>query len=145
MLQTGKHGMVVSVCVIAEKVDVADAGIESKTLYRGDGILFVLEIGMTRKASLISQGHYKLVAQVVLRVQRVVLGIHGGKIRGIGGDANLTGSWQTVRAKTNDRIRVRGIAEERLRIARNCVDNTRIWGSRRGEGKLGRHRTPRVI
>jgi len=133
MLQSGQHGIVVSVPVIAEEVHIADAGIESGALHRSDGVFVEVEIGMTRQACLIAQGRYKLVAQVVLRVQREMLGIHRGKIRGEGSHPNLTSRWQSVRAKADDRIRVRRVAEERLRIARNRIDHTGIRRSRRSK------------
>src|SRR3984957_13217618 len=85
-----------------------------------------MEVAVTRQASLISQRCHELVTQVVLGIQRIVVDARGGQ--SAGEDLNTDGAscWQSIRAKTRNRVRVRRIAGKIARIRRKGIRNATI-------------------
>src|SRR5260370_14687109 len=85
-----------------------------------------MEEGVTRQASLISQRGYELVTQIVLGIQRVVMDTRGGQ--GAREDLNANGAscWQSICAKTRNRVRVRWIAVKVVHARGKGIDNTAL-------------------
>src|SRR5580700_5139005 len=126
MLQLGEHGVVVASTGNAPEVPPADLRVKGETLGCRDGQRVLMEVGVTRNASLISQRRDELVTQIVLEIRRVVMRARSGKVVGEDLNADGAGGWQSIRPKTRNRIWVRGIATDGVRTRGEGIDNSAV-------------------
>src|SRR5207244_13153430 len=97
-------------------VTATELRVQGKARCRRDRVGVLMEEDVARQAALISQSGHEVVAQVVLRVQRVVMDTHSRQVRGEDLNIDRAGGWQTIRAKTRNRIGVGRIPEERVHV-----------------------------
>ena len=135
MFYFSEHRIVVTSTGDAPEIPAAYLRVEGETLGCRDGKRVLMEEGVTRQAPLVSQGRYELVAQIVLGIQRVVMNAQGRQRAGEDAEGNLTGCWEPIRAKARNRVRVRWITVQAMRIRREGIDNAavrqRLCASRR--------------
>src|SRR5579859_1245881 len=109
MVQFSEHSIVVSAAIHAPVVAAADLRVQVEAARSGDGIRVRVEVGITRQAALISQRRHEVMTQIVLGIQRIVMGTHGRQVRGEDADIDGAGGGQSIRAKGQNRVGIHRI------------------------------------
>ena len=89
-------------------------GLRGKALSHGGDVGVGLDDGVMRDAARVADGGDELIAEVVLGIEREVLGVGGGQVGGIGGEADASADGQIGAVEGGDGVRVCRKAEERV-------------------------------